>query len=203
MNQTFLSDDQIKELMSSDLSRDYILGSVYEVENVLLILKDIKEKVEYFKELKKYRTKSIDDKINGLTDRASQLRRVIFHTMKQLEPKKNTITFPSIGSVTRKKPKSSWSVDDEQSMVAFLDKQGYKDAVIKTKQLIDVRKLNNILDDFADARVTVPGVSPKATNESISIRFEENESLSVPVESRTSDVLKTLDALDNLSTDNL
>ncbi len=204
MNQTFLSGEQIKELMSDDLPQDYVLDSVYEVENVLLMLKGIKEKVEYFKGLKKYRTKSIDDKIGDLTDRSSRLRGVVLHTMKQLEPKKNTITFPSIGSVTRKKAKSAWNIDDEESLVAFLDKQGYKDTVVKTKQVIDARKLNSVLDDFADARVSVPGVSPKPTSESISIRFEEvEESTAVPVAERASDALEALDVLDSLSVDDL
>lgn len=206
MSHTMLTGEQMKELLSDDLADGYTLSSVYEIENVLLMLKSMKEKIDFLKGLKKHRAKSIDEKIADLDERSDRLRAVVMHTMKKLDPDHNSLNFPDIGSVTRKKPIGKWQVDEEADLIAFLDDNGCKDDVVKTKETIDSRKLKKMLDDFAAARVDVPGVTHIEGNESISIRFADKSKPSEVAENQaavTQQAEVALDALDGISADNL
>lgn len=191
----------LQELLSGNVPPDYVLGSVYEIEDLLLMMKSIDQKIDFFKELKKHRTKSIDEKTSSLEEKIDSLRSIVLRTMKQLEPKQNTLNFPSIGSVTRRKPTGSWQVDDEQVLIKFLDENGAKDNVVKVKETIDGRKLKQVLDDFSSARVPVPGVTHKPGEESISIKYEAEH---VPLKTeKTNIVEQTSSILDGLTLNDL
>jgi len=192
-----LSGDQIKSLLSSD-SSDCILNSVYEIENVLLMLKAISEKIDFFKELKKFRTKSIDEKIADLEVKSIKLRTVVLDTMKKLDPDHTTLNFPSIGSVTRKKATTKWEVGDEDSLKGFLEESGCKNEVVKVKETLDSRKLKKILDDFYNARVDVPGVTRIVGDEGISIKYDLNQKESEVAANKGSILQQTEDTLNEL-----
>lgn len=204
--QTILSGDQIKDLLSGDLADDYVLNSVYEIENVLLMLKSIKKKVDWFKDLKKHRADVIDVKISELEEKSERLRSVVLHTMKKLQPDHNSLNFPSIGAVTRKKPTTKWQVDDEEALVEFLDKSGYKDEVTRVKVSLDSRKLKKVLDDMSEARVDVPGATQIVGSETISVKYEEPKTKTKSVkeiEDMSQQADDMLDALDGISADDI
>lgn len=206
---TQLSSSQIKELLGSDLSSDYTLNSVYEVENVLLILQNIAEKIDWLKKLKKYRTQSIDERILSLDERTDALRNVILQTMKRLDPNQKTLVFPSIGTVTRKKTPSKWKVDSEEEVLKFLDESGHKSDVIKVKESIDLNSLKKVLDSFSSAKVEVPGVTLVDGSESISIKYdkmnEENnaDKTDTNLENAKTEVKKVMDILDGIDAEDL
>ena len=194
MTNVVLSNEQFKELLGSELPADYALNSVYEVENVLLLLKTIKDKIEYFKGLKKYRIQSVDAKVDDLEEKSDRLRSVVLHTMKKLDPNRTTLNFPDVGAVTRKKNPNKWEVKYEESMLAFLEKSGSKQDVVQVKEVIDSRKLKKTLDDFASARVTVPGVTLIEGGETVSVKYEEGKS----GQEKTGSITSVLDDLDSL-----
>jgi len=187
-----------------DLPDDYILNSVYEIENVLLILKSLDQKIDWYKHLKKYRTASIDEKINDLEERMSRLRDVVLSTMKKLEPKRSTMNFPAIASVTRKANPGKWEIEDEESLLVFLSKSGHKNDVIKVKETLDMKELKKVLDDFDVSSVKVPGVIHTPGKESISIKYEKSTSVDKEVPSETSNTLDEItNALDSISSDDV
>lgn len=185
----------IAELLTSDGSGDQALSSVYEIEDVLLMVSEINRKVTYYKELKKYRAASIDEKIADLTEKNEILRQIIFNTMKKVAPNEKTLNFPSIGKVSRRKSQDSWSVTDEDALLDFLEGEGRKDEVVKTSTVIDKRKLNAILAEFSKIGTSVPGSASVSGQESLSVTFEKPSEASKNVTEPASLDIEQLDAL--------
>lgn len=152
---------------------DYVLDSKYEIENVLLMIQQVEDKVKFYKELKQYRAKKLDDEIKDLEGRADRLRRVVLNTMTSTEPGKKTMHFPGVGKVTRRAGKQSWKVKDEQLMLDFLEQQGVKNMVVETKEVVSKKEANKVFDNFKDQKIDIPGVECKEAAESISIAFED------------------------------
>lgn len=169
---TLLSGEQIKELLGNELPADYVLNSIYEVENVLLLLKALDSKIDWFKELKKHRAEAIDAKVTDMEEKSDRLRAVVLHTMRKLQPESNTLNFPDIGSVTKKKNPDKWEVTAEEELLEFLSTTGHKNEVVKIKETIDSRKLKKALDDFSAANIEVPGATKIPGEEIVSIKFD-------------------------------
>lgn len=163
--------DDLRTLLSGPIPDGHVLSSTFEIENILLLIEEIDKKLEYYKELKKHRVKSIDEKISGLTHKESTLRSVILNTMKSMNEK--SLDFPDIGKVSRRKAKSSIVLEDQDAVVEYLDKKGLKDSVVKTVQSIDKRKLNSLIGDLEKQGEVIPGISKIQGNESLSISFEK------------------------------
>lgn len=151
-----------------------VVSNVYDIEDVLVSIRDLEDKVDYFKGLKQHRAKAIDQEIEKATTLADTLRSVVLNSMKQLAPDKKTLSFPSVGKTTRRKPSEGWQVDDERTMLTFLDQQGVKQQVIKeVKEVVDKKQLNNVLDFLDQSGKVVPGVSKKEGDETLSISFDK------------------------------
>lgn len=162
-------------LNAHDIPSDFVLSSVYEIETVLEVLKDVEEKIDYFAGLKKHRAEVLDDKIADLKHRSDCLRDVILRTMAALEPKKTTLSFPSLGKVTKRKGKQDWEITNEQSMMGFLEEHGVKDQIVKTEEVVNKSELKKTLDNFEDQSMTVPGVKRVSKPETISVTFESGD----------------------------
>ncbi len=190
----------IEILASGDIPDDYLLSSIYEIENILLMIEENGKKVDHLKGLKKHRAKYIDDDISKFQGRNTRLREVIYNTMSRLSPKEKTIPFPGIGKVSRRKVKDTWTISDEEKMLKFFEDEGVKDQAVR--EVVDAREAKKLLDSFEDLNTTVPGVEKKLGGESISITFEKEEKrqprpdslVGIPVQK---DVLTDLD-LDEL-----
>jgi hypothetical protein len=154
-------------------SPDYVLDSKYEIENVLLMIQEAEDKIKFFKELKQYRAKKIDEEINNLGERADRFRRVVLNTMTITEPSKKTLHFPGVGKVTRRAGKSSWKVNNEHLMLDFLNEQGVKNQVVETIEVVSKKEANKVFDCFKDQNMQIPGVEHVEASESISISFDD------------------------------
>jgi len=157
----------------SNLPEDFVLDSVFEIEDVLESIAELQDKKEYFKNLKKHRIETCDQKIDSYENKILQLRKVILETMKKLAPKDKTIDFSPIGKVTRKNPTQSWSIEDEDSLKEFLEKNKKKDGVVEVKERFIKRQLDRVLDELSNTIKKIPGVSLKTGEESVSIIFEK------------------------------
>lgn len=152
---------------------DFVLDSKYEIEDALLVVKSAEESVEFYKELKKYRVKRIDEQIGLMESKAEKLRKVILNTMVATEPSKKTLNFPGVGKVTRRAGKPSWEIKNEKEMLDFLEEQGVKNQVVETKEVISKKEANKLFDCFVDQNIKVPGVVYVEPNEGVSISFDE------------------------------
>lgn len=185
----------LRTLLTEGLSADHSLSSMYEIEDILLLIGEVNRKVEYYKEMKKHRIASIDDKVDSLIAKADCLRSIVLNTMQKIVPNEKTLDFPDIGKVTRRKPTETISIDDQDKVINYLEKKGMKDEVVKISETVDKRKLKTIVQHLGKAGDTVPGVSTVIGSESLTITFEKPKPESEQT-ATTSEI--NLDALDNL-----
>lgn len=171
--------DDLRILLAGPIPDGHTLTSTYEIENILLLIEEIDKKLEYYKELKKHRVKSIDDKISSLSQKEGILRGVILNTMKSLNER--SLDFPDIGKVSRRKSKSSIVLEDQDEIVAYLDQKGLKSGVVKTVESIDKRKLNSLIGDLEKQGENVPGISKVSGAESLTITFEKPKDPNTPM----------------------
>lgn len=160
------------------ISTDDTLSSIFEIEQLLEYLKDTEQDIHYLQDLKRHRAKSVDSQISVLNEKRETYRQVILSTMKQHEPTKKTIPFPGVGKVSRRKVAGSWSVDNEDLMLEYFDREGIKDDIVEQpKPVINRRKLKAALDLLGKQNKNVPGVSREPDKEGVSISFESEDAV--------------------------
>ena len=187
----------LRALLMDEIQDGTALNSIFEVEELLLLIGDINKKVDFYKDLRRYRTEVIDAKIGTLAQKGDVLRQVILNTMQKLAPDEKTVHFPAIGKVSRRTPKDAWQVDDQDKLTSFLDKKGDKSEVTRVTEAIDKRKLNALLDKYKKEGVAAPGVSIKIGVDSLTITLEKkDEAAGSRVPAYSSDI--DLDDLDSL-----
>jgi phage host-nuclease inhibitor protein Gam len=186
----------LRTMLAEGLSSDQTLTSLYEIEDILLLIGEVNRKVDYYKEMKKHRMLSIDEKISSLNEKVGCLRQIILNTMKKVAPKDKTLDFPDIGKVTRRQARETLVVDDQDQVLGFLDEKGLKDEAVKTVETVDKRKLNSLVQQYTKSGETVPGVSTVAGSESLSITFEKPKAQSGEPEAAPLEI--DLDVLDSL-----
>ena len=164
-------------LTSGAIPDDVCLDSVYEIDQVLMRIKELNDQLDHLKGLKKYRVDSANMAIQDVEDKIEQIRGLIHRTMVELSPGEKVLQFPSIGKVARRKTPDSWCIEDEESLIAFLDSKGLKDSAVKVKEVLDIKAAKKIIEDLASQGETVPGAVKQEGSESISITFEETPKL--------------------------
>ena len=165
--------NDLRTLLAGPIPDGHTLSSTFEIENILLVIEEIDKKIEYYKELKRHRVKSIDDKISSLDLKEATLRGVILNTMKSMNEK--SLDFPDIGKVSRRNPKAAIVVEDKDQLIAYLGQKGLKSGVVKTETVenIDKRKLNSLVGDLEKQGENIPGITKIPGPESLSIAFEK------------------------------
>lgn len=186
----------LRTLLAEGLSADHSLSSMYEIEDILMLIGEVNRKVDYYKEMKKHRASSIDGKIASLNAKADCLRSIVLNTMQKIVPNEKTLDFPDIGKVTRRKPTETISIDDQDLVIEYLEKKGMKDEVVKVSETVDRRKLKIIVQQCGKAGEAVPGVSTVTGTESLSITFEKPKPKPEQEQVAPSEI--SLDALDSL-----
>lgn len=171
-----IDNDLYVTLTSNRIPDDISLSSVFDIETILDIIKNTEEKIDYYKGLKKHRNETLDSKISDLKHRSEELRDIVLRTMKNLEPKKNTLHFPDVGKVTRRKGKEDWEFVNENEMMSFLDKEGLKKQIVKTVEVIDYSSVKDLLNNLVEHNKVVPGVRKITKPDSVSITFDDKSS---------------------------
>lgn len=153
-----------------------LLESVFDIEEMLSNIKKTEDEIKHLKELKSYRNARIDATMSSLEEDVSKAKMIILDTMVKLEPKKKTLPFPGVGKVSRKDKALNWIVEDDESLLADLEKQGLKDKVIEKKEVIVKKQLNSLLDDFEKNKKELPqGVKRSEAGQTLSISFEDGD----------------------------
>lgn len=185
--------DAILEIIASpEVPDDYILDSIYDIEEVLEYLATLNGKIDHLKKLKQHRIEAIDSKLGNFNNRVARLRKLILDTMIKMSPDQKTIDFTPIGKITRRKSKKTWEVLDEESLLAFLENKGVKEEVIVTKETVNKKKLTDILDKLAKTSDLIPGAVLNAGEESVSITYEKNYKAVEKEEDETEEPIKEM-----------
>lgn len=187
----------LRALLMDEIQDGTSLNSIYEVEELLLLIGDINRKVDFYKDLRRHRTNAIDAKVNTLTQKEEVLRQVILNTMKKLAPDEKTVHFPAIGKVSRRQLKDAWQVDNQEELISFLTKKGDKSEVTRVTESLDKRKLNALLDKYKKNGVSAPGISVNVGGESLTVTLDKKD-MSVGQGASLNSSEIDLDDLDNL-----
>lgn len=162
-------------ITSGTIDADACLTSVFEIENILLHIQELNSKITHLKGLKKYRVESADVEIDRLEEQVRQCRELIKTTMITLEPKEKTLQFPSVAKVTRREDKGGWDIADEEKFLKFVEEQGKKDLIVKTKEVVDKKMAKKLISQFIDNGIDVPGTIEIPPSVSLSITFDEED----------------------------
>lgn len=164
--------EMYQKVFSNDKS--YVLDSVYEIENLLLLLKEVSSKIDFYKGLKKFRAEEIDKLIEGLEFKDERIRSVILNTMKLHEPQKKTVNFPSVGKVTKRAAQDDWEINNEEDMIKFFTEHGIKGQVVKVEEKLIVKEAKKMLSSFEEQKIRVPGTTRIETKENVNVSFEKS-----------------------------
>lgn len=155
------------------MTADESLSSVFDIEEVLLYLRDVEGRVEFLKELKRARTQKIDESIGRCEEQVGKLKAIILNTMKTYEPNKKTIPFPGVGKVARRKTPAKWVIDDEQKFIEWLS-EADRQVAVKVKESVVKKEADKVLERTKAASKPLPEtVHYEEGGESLSISFEE------------------------------
>ncbi len=167
-----------KYLLDEAVDNEHVLSSTYEIEDVLLLIQEINRKVDFYKNLKTHRVRSIDQQMAVLSAKSDIMRKIILNTMSKIAPDDKTINFPSIGKVSRRAGKIAHEISDQEKVISFLDDKGLKSECVIEEPRIDKRRLNTIIGRFKKEGTKLPGITSSTGPESVSITFEKPKTLS-------------------------
>lgn len=186
-----ISQKELVDLFTSDEVKP--LDSEFDIEEIILSINGLDKKVAWLKDLKKSRVERIDQDIEKFENRKIRLREVITATLKKFE--KNSLSFPGIGKVSVKAGKGTWIVEDEDSLIDWLNKNLDKatlESICSIKTVIAKGELNKVLDAKEKIGEDIPATCIK--------RGEAKESLSVTVDKSFSETEKSKDIAQTVET---
>lgn len=158
-----------KLFFSGALASDAILSNEYEIENLILILKDLDNKEDWLKQLKAKRIESITAEFNLIEQDREKIRSIILNSMKELVPDKKSLSFPGVGKVQIKPSKPKWVVEENSEVLEFLDKENKTQNTVITEKKIVKKELDKVLDEYFKANINVPGVKREGGKESLAV----------------------------------
>ena len=177
------------------------LDSEFEIEELILSVNGINEKISWYKELKKQRMEKITSEIDKLEGRRNLLKEIIISTLKKNE--KTSLNFPGIGKVVMKKTEGIWKVEDEESLIKYLEKELDKDEfekVVKIKESIVKAVLDKKLDMWEQSGSLPSSVAKEEGKESVAViidkDFSDNKKMQEIIQSVESVDVEDMDDLE-------
>ena len=151
----FIDQKKLHEMLRSEELE--ALESDIEIEDLILLIRSIDEKVEFTKRLKKARVKALDEELSKLDERKQAFREIIGKTLNKFGHK--SLNFPGIGRVSVKPGKSKWVVKEESDLLKYLSEKLDSDeyqTVINQKVSILKKELDKILDKWENQNEEIP-----------------------------------------------
>jgi len=146
MSNQFYEEAEMEECfdVSSELDGEEVLSWIkddLDVERLIGSVKKCKDEIEFLNKMKEKRVFPIDQKIAKLTANEEKLRTLILEVLPKFFPKKNSVDFPGVGKVTKRKLKGKWSLTDEDQYKQSLRDFKIFDDFVQTKEVVDKRKI--------------------------------------------------------------
>jgi hypothetical protein len=139
--------DHIDDIdFSDDLTFDEMSEGIRDgadIEKFIASVGKARDEIEFLKKLKKRRAEPIDEKVAILEQKVEKLKSFILYLMPQHFPKKNSVDFPGIGKISKRKTKGKWVVTDNEVFIKVLEEHKLDEEVVKIKKDIDKRKIAN------------------------------------------------------------
>ena len=150
------------------------LDNDVEIEDLLVFIKGLDDKIAFLGRLKKDRTATITDEIDKLKDKKDQLKDIIKNTLVKFKHK--SLNFPGVGRVNKKISKGKWVIDDEKALLAELEdklsEDEFKDVVVEKPSIVK-KELDRILGEW-DSQDSVPECVKKGDDStSLTVSFDK------------------------------
>jgi len=155
MLKNFTENDDFEEADDFDIfgsfEEDEISGRIaddVDVEKIVKAIRRCTKEVDFLKKLKANRVAPIDEKIAKLTSNESKLRNFAIDLMGIHFPDRNTVDFPGVGKLTKRKVKGKWEVVDEEQFIQFLkDNKCDKDVVVN-KEVLSKKEIPKVMSEI-------------------------------------------------------
>lgn len=165
----------LNHLVQNGISSDSYLPDIYETEEILLFIHNLNLRIDHLKGLKEHRMNKLNGQIENYENRIDQLRNLILNTLKKHSPDIKKFEFPDIGNVIRRVNKETWEIEDENKVTDFLVEQGHeKEVLIPVKPKLDKKKAKELINDYQNRSINVPGAKYKQSTDTISISFDKD-----------------------------
>ena len=180
------------------------LESDVEIEDFILVIKDIDSKISFLEKLKKERTRAVSEEMEKLLSKKDKFKEVISKTLEAFDHK--ALNFPGVGRVTIKTTSGKWTVLDEEALIEVLKEKLSDEAfseVVVQKQVIVKKALNAVLDSLSSLDTISNIVDREKEDTSLMITFDKKSSNKIEAfdYDETSEDLDNYDGLDNKEVD--
>lgn len=149
------------------------LNDKFQIEDVLLAMRNYSKKLEFLKELKRRRVESIDNEVQTIEQNMAILQEAIMKCMNSHSEK--SLDFPGVAKVSVRKTKGTWQINDEHALRVFLESNNIDDNLIENTWKFKKKELNKVLDDLQINNNVPSCVSREDTKQSVSISYNKEE----------------------------
>jgi histidinol phosphatase-like PHP family hydrolase len=149
------------------------LADKYEIENALISMKEMGDKIAFLTELKKRRSQLIDMQISQEEANMEKLEEAIKKCMS--DNKIKSLDFPGVAKVSIRNKKGVWTIIDKDKLKIHLQGLGKFDAVSKKEWDFVKKDLNKVLDELKENNNTSDYVKQEPDGTSVSISYAKNE----------------------------
>jgi len=126
---------------------DIEIGSVADIEKLILALKACDKKCAFLDELKKARDARLNEQKSKYQEKADYLREEILKAMTEHAPEDKKIDFPGVGAISRRKGSGKWEIEDEEKVIQTLKSDDKYAAAVKTKDSIVKKEFNKLFKE--------------------------------------------------------
>jgi len=159
------------------------LESDVEIEDIILVIKDIDSKISFLERLKRDRTKSISNEIEKLLLKKDKFKDVISKTLEKFNHK--ALNFPGVGRVVSKISSGKWEVIDEAGLIDALkeklDAQTFSEVVVQ-KQSIVKKELNKVLEQWVSEGNKIDSAKKEKDEPSLMITYDKSNTDTIETE---------------------
>ena len=168
------------------------LDNDVEIEDLLVYIKGLDDKIDFLGRLKKDRTATINAEIDKIKDKKEQLKDIIKNTLVKFNHK--SLNFPGVGRVNKKVSKGKWVIQDESALLDKLSEKlsedEFKDVVVE-KPTIVKKELDRVLGEW-QSQDAVPDCVRKE---------DDSTSLTVSYDKKIAETIDQIEDLDINETD--
>lgn len=164
------------------------LDDLYGIEDLALTTREIENKIEFYKGLKRKKTKDINDAINVLENKLSFFKKVVLVTLEDNNEK--SVDFPGSCRASSRRIAANWNITDEEEFIKIMEKaeedgekidgvvEEVKESVIKkkfAKKLLDTWVKNGNFEKYIDAGESAPCVEKVPARKGVTFTFPKKE----------------------------
>ena len=150
------------------------LEDIFEVEGITINIKELNDKIAFYKEYKKKKVSAIDNEVKSLTQRIDFLKKIILETLKKNNEK--NVTFPGTSKVIVKKSQKTWDIKDEESFIKLLKEEKEYDNVVDEiiEYKIIKKEANKLLEDWKKRNKIPSCVQENIKDDIVAITYLEH-----------------------------